>query len=1176
MKTLKSILLICLLTATLPLSAAEKIENSFLQIRTVEEGGQTLGFDLLKDGKLIAPVRFSSNKLLRAAATDCIIELDKQTLRFHRFKPKGGCGLKLSPDDFVSVTLFKDDPYPLVRFRFSIHEFHQDKWERAAGRFPFHFLSFYMPRARVFHQRGWIMPTPPEDPFPLLLDVHVNTPQVCSYWSRNWSYAPPIGAYPIPVIGLWSPDEGLYVGYEFLNARLTDHSERYIATAYCYKEGKDSQFATLVFPFAIGYQELTYPATRTRAASHFRIVYSTNLRDTDDANAFLQEYFFRRYRRYFPRVPRMNDMSFVPGAVRLKDFPDLPRGRLVIRQKAQGRFTDPNCIQIGAWRWHTGSPVRGAIARNDKRQLQMLKEDVEYLLSVAEKTTVRGEQCLFWSKPIVGKWQDKWGGEPVKTLHNTNGWAAGIVLVDLYREEKDPRYLEAIDGIYNWTKHFLWTRNEFADVPSSPFAIGCTLSCAFLLDYYYTFKNDPARRECAEAALPLARNILYRYLPIWVCDNDPMDNLDSSFLMEPNSGRNWTGSACANEVHWVIDTMTEVYVNTGDPILNYYLRGILQRWYQLYRDEIYDSLADYPRAFSEHLPFFDGTVFPRGQRVTFGSADSLRFNQPIGDSLLRVTCGCKAAFACNKKGIHTFIKDYRYAPDGNFSLAVESKLKEPFDASITFPFYDISAKPVFIIRGGKRRKLTQPTEYYSPKNDPESLYVRNLRSGDVVIIGDVPQDSPVLNIGNDFGYLPLEKMQPLAKPFNLVRINYDIKLSYDWDDADSWAGLIAGKRVAFGVPYYIAPPELYPNGVATRKPVKVESTCNCVFAFFSYDGNDSRVQFRFNDGHVETRMALDAAVAWYSWPPLFTKRLLIAGVRSGETVRLVEVIPHNTKLFAVTTGTVPSAQLDEIFACIERYNQNWLKELKTQKQISGLRKFIEGIPKGRIAFIPPNDKAGSHFNFLAKVGLLGKSVRLRARDFVNPKIFNAKNFPIAIYSDSNERYLHTVATDGDGKQALHRYLAGGGLLVLISQGPYPLYRAIIKGKEQPMPMASEIGLPVYVAFEHPPEGETVSFKLNPEQHIITAVAAELPYPDGDQRLRPIDTKRLPEGITYIPILTAVTSDGKVYGDAAAYLEFKEGKLKGGRILYVWSSLMTNSVYGNQILGDIVKFIIEQF
>ncbi|MFQ6097311.1 MAG: hypothetical protein ACE5O2_06235, partial [Armatimonadota bacterium] len=947
MRTLAVLATVVSLVGRYP-AAAQSVRRGNAEIRPVGEPGRWVGFDLSVDGRAIAPVRLSSNRLITAAKAS--VAGGKLTLT--GLLPKAGTGLRLDEGDFVTVGFTADDPYPRVDFRLTIAAFDAEQWQKGAGKFPFHFLTCSMPQADCLHQRGWVEATPKADPFPLLLDVHVGTPELASKWSRNWHNTVPIGAFPSPATGLWAPADRLFVAYDFQEARLTDHSERYVAASYVWEEGQDRQFITLAHPYAgRGFQTLTFPESGDVVASHFRIVYSTQMPDTSDPNMLLQRYYFTRYRDLLPRVPRMNDMTWMPGATRLAAWPGPPSLNLITRSPAGGTFVDPGTVEIGAWQFDRESAVdalfrearssktgytsiisvRGdgieygdaaalvelrngpamggkvlyvwfrlldqprigqrilsdafayieALARRagpdpwsrvvilpfdpggpaleyarkqgyadrmrplaleelldrktfnarrfpvalylgfegyvdtvneagdvaralvrylseggtlvllghgpyplyaaagpdgvrtapllprigvpvdicfhappEGQQLEMvgnrrqnvlphvpelmpfpqagdlrlrtvsaspsqrldrLREQLDYLMQKAKRFEAAGEPCVFWQKPIEGKWRDQWGGEPVRTLHNTNGWAAGIAFVDLYRHEKKREYLPIIDGIYNWTKHFVWTRNEFADVPSSPLAIGCTLSTGFLMHYHFTFLNDPQRRQRAVEAVDLARSILYRYMPIWPSDNDPDDNLDSSYLMEPNSGRDWTGAACANEVHWVITTMTQVYVNVGDPILEHYLRGILQRWYQLYKDLYHPTLAEYgSKDMSEWLGFFDGTMAGRGGRATFGSAGILPLNYPIGNSVLRVVCGEKAAFACNKKGVHTFVRDYRYAPIANFSFRVNSRLTEPFDASVSFPFVDISHKRVYLVRDGRRRPLVSPREFQRP------------------------------------------------------------------------------------------------------------------------------------------------------------------------------------------------------------------------------------------------------------------------------------------------------------------------------------------------------------------------------------------------------------------------------------------------------------------------------
>src|ERR1043165_5364090 len=131
-----------------------------------------------------------------------------------------------------------------------------------------------------------------------------------------------------------------------------------------------------------------------------------------------------------------------------------------------------------------------------------------------------GDTSLLCKKPLRSPWEPNWGGTNVTTLHNSEGWFAARVLVELYRYDllhtgSNSNFLWAIDRIFNWAKHFVWSRNEFDDVPSSPFAIGSTLCSAFLMDYYFTFKNDPQRSANAALALRIAGNVTWRYLQTW-------------------------------------------------------------------------------------------------------------------------------------------------------------------------------------------------------------------------------------------------------------------------------------------------------------------------------------------------------------------------------------------------------------------------------------------------------------------------------------------------------------------------------------------------------------------------------------------------------------------------------------------------------------------------------------
>jgi hypothetical protein len=191
-----------------------------------------LGFDAYADGALVAPIRLAANG---AIVADNVVS-NATGLHFSGLRTTDPLAVTFATNDYVSVTLpppGDTNAGPVVQFHLTLVNFNTNRWLALFpdGPAPFHFLVCPMPTAQVWHQRGWLNATPHADPFPLLQDVHVNTPEISCLWNRNWSYICPLGAHPIPMIGLWDPTAELYVGYDFQGARATDQSERYIATA---------------------------------------------------------------------------------------------------------------------------------------------------------------------------------------------------------------------------------------------------------------------------------------------------------------------------------------------------------------------------------------------------------------------------------------------------------------------------------------------------------------------------------------------------------------------------------------------------------------------------------------------------------------------------------------------------------------------------------------------------------------------------------------------------------------------------------------------------------------------------------------------------------------------------------------------------------------------------------
>lgn len=1132
--------------------------------------GRLPGFDLCVGGRAVAPIRFSSQGLITAG--QC--RQDGPLLRFLGLRAKQGTGLRLAADDTIEVQT-AEGSYPEVRFRLTIAAFDHETWQRGAGRFPLHFLTLSLPDAEVVHQRGWLNATPKADPFPLLLDVHAGTPEIAANWSRNWSYAVPVGCYPLPVAGLWAPSQQLYAGYDFLPSRLAEQSERYLATAYCWQEGAERQFLALVYPYAgRGFQTLTYPKPGERIEGRFRLMVSTEMGPTADPNAWLQEDYFRRYAGHFPRVPAASDMGWMPGGTRLESLPPAPRGRLIERHRENGAFEEAGTVEIAGWTWHRQSAVTAAYRRGDRAMLAALKQDIEYLAAKAQRVTIDGDECLFWPKPIEGKWLDRWGGAAVKTLHNANGWAAGIVLVDFYRHDKTPDYLPLIDGIYNWTRHFVWTRNEFADVPSSPFAIGGTLSAAFLLDYYYAFKDDPQRAERARQAVELARNITYRYLIAWACDNDHDDNLDSSFLWEPNSGRDWVGTACANELHWNLDTLTQVYVNCGDPILNYYLRGALARWHLLYKDLPADSISEYGAdALSEWLGLFDGTMAGRGGRATYGTGDILPLNYPAGKSVLCVTCGRKAALACSKGGVHWWIEDYRYTPDANFAFTVRSRKPGTFDATVSFPFADLTDQPVAVTRGKALRRLEPGKDLVRSADAPSYVYVRGLRDGDTLSVGRVAADAPVLPLGNPWTLRPAADGELVEGSFQMLRLPPGERLPNAWDDTASFAGLWPGKHWAWGVPFDVplAAEDAAPLALGRPCTLRLPARAVSLHVFFAPGGPAGTVRVERPGKPAVTVAPADCAIAWRSWPPCFRRKILMARLdASGDDA--LQIIPEDSHLVAVTTVADASQErrLRQLFQTGQAECQAALAE---EQKIGELAARVAKARPDRIAILPAKTLAGPVVSVMRRSGLMKKCRLLTPAEMLDPQVLSAEKFPVLL-DLGGEEYAGTVRRAGDGGEAILRYLRSGGTIMMLTSGPLPFYYDTLDGPLHVRSLTPQMGMPIAAGFESPPQGSSLEIRWNAAQKLIGGMPAATAFsPRAEMRLRAIRREDVSPEAVYTPIFSVVGADGTCYGDAAAEAHFTRGPFRGARLLYVWSGLLGDRQIGLAIIEQMLDLLI---
>ena len=93
------------------------------------------------------------------------------------------------------------------------------------------------------------------------------------------------------------------------------------------------------------------------------------------------------------------------------------------------------------------------------------------------------------------------------------------------------------------------------------------------------------------------------------------------------------------------------------------------------------------------------------------------------------------------------------------------------------------------------------------------------------------------------------------------------------------------------------------------------------------------------------------------------------------------------------------------------------------------------------------------------------------------------------------------------------------------------------------------------------------------QSILLSVPTTFPFPPGDQRLRAINRSSVSAANRYLPLIKAAIPQGTDYGDAAAFIAFGTGPATGGKVLYVWSTLLTGP-QGQSILIDTVSWIVN--
>jgi hypothetical protein len=394
-----------------------------------------------------------------------------------------------------------------------------------------------------------------------------------------------------------------------------------------------------------------------------------------------------------------------------------------------------------------------------------------------------------------------------------------------------------------------------------------------------------------------------------------------------------------------------------------------------------------------------------------------------------------------------------------------------------------------------------------------------------------------------------------------------LRLPQDWTDLHSFAGIIPGERWAYGVPYRQT---LH----AVTNPVMLEAPgARAVLVAYAPPENQALTRapvIVWEDGS-HAALSGKPAPAWRAWPPIFDQVVLLdyAIVPDGRSLR--QVNPNSCLLMAITQFQGSSGDWLPVQTALTAAGTDFAQTEAQRLALIDLRTNFAQLPAGRIAVLP-RPGAGAATTFGALTGLRKQWVELTEPQLVDSNWFNASRFPLTLYL-SGEHYVKTVNATGDGKAAVTRYLAAGGTLVLLATEPFPFYYG-----DGPADKAGSadvllpaLGLPLENAFEQAPPNLQV--QTYSDKAILASVPSTFPFPPGDPRLRAINRSRLNPANRYMPLLKVTDAQGHTYGDAAGYLEFHTGAAKGGKVLYVWSTLLSGP-QGQAILSDIIRWMLD--
>ena len=902
------------LLAVSPGRGAPIIRNRHVSVSLQRRGEEihAIGFQTAS-GRMITTLELCNGPRwsAREVRQDETVEAGRVTLSGFSTAGTGGTP-ELGPTSHVTVTLRGDCPYPRIAFRLDIRSFDSGVWRASLKPdAPLYFLRSSLPGTTFHYQGGGLIPDPAVEAYPLSMKGFM-----AGEWSDGWSYAPALSAWAVPAAGLWNHKQGVFVGYDFNHARHTDRSCKVLAAAYCAGNGDHAgPSLCLVHPYQRKWTQLTFPEAPSTVESHFDLIYSFALPSTADPNMFVLQRLFTEFRDLLPPVPRMNDVSWIHCEDRWTPPVGLPRtqaGSGLVSKSGPtglpGAFLELGTTMFGNSFISDG--LRHELNTGNRAAIGKLRADLAFLMREAVWFEVDGEPCVSWQLPLAGQFKDRWGGKRAEGLYHCKAWHAGTAFLLLYEVDEDPGYLRFVDAVYNWTKHFVFTRDGVCDLPWAMFCrVGTAAGGNFLLNYRRVFRTDPVRGKNCDEALRLAHMCLYKVTWFYTADPDETDEIDPTFLNQAVNDSHWAGRVTWNECGWVLRSMVPLYCETGDPFLKYLLRGAMERYWIGFRDD---------GVMAENLQI-SGELEPKGLR-TGGFADIVhganvrRYASPVGDARLRVVVGERAAIGFCKGDRAFDVEDYRYEPGGNFRFRLVALGPGWPPASVNLiasaPFRDIRGKQVLV-----NGRPVAGVEFNSATNG-EDVYVPGVRPGETVQVGELRETAPFA-----------AEEPPLRVPPSSATVVRDGFVCLDLSSAtnagvergwgEPWFGYVPGWHVRHGVPFYLVDPQL--NSRLCAVDPEPEATISLpggtratqLYLFMggrrNADGGESplgTVELRHAEGTSRTlRLERELLADVTGFMPLRAWDLYVCQHKAAPGRAIRDIVVRSGRLFAVTVAT---------------------------------------------------------------------------------------------------------------------------------------------------------------------------------------------------------------------------------------------------------------------------------